>query len=49
VEHTSVGERLVITGSTKELQAFVLKYADNEKVFTDQVVLSRKEPKTKTP
>jgi len=49
VEHTSVGERLVITGSTKELQAFVLKYADNEKVFTDQVTLSRKEPKTETP
>ena len=49
VEHTSVGKRLVITGSTKELQAFVLKYADNEKVFTDQVVLSRKEPKTETP
>jgi hypothetical protein len=49
VEHTSVGERVVLTGSTKELQAFVLKYADNEKVFTDQVVLSRKEPKTETP
>ena len=49
VEHTSVGDRLVLTGSTKELQAFVLKYADNEKVFTDQVVLSRKEPKTETP
>jgi len=49
VEHTSVGDRLVLTGSTKELQAFVLKYADNEKVFTDQVVLNRKEPKTKAP
>ena len=52
VEHTTVttvGDRLVLTGSTKELQAFVLKYADNEKVFTDQVVLSRKEPKTETP
>jgi len=49
VEHTSVGDRLVLTGSTKELQAFVLKYADNEKVFTDQVVLNRKEPKTETP
>ena len=49
VEHTSVGDRLVITGSTKELQAFVLKYADDERVFTDQVTLSRKEPKTETP
>ena len=49
VKHTFVGERLVITGSTKELQAFVLKYADDERVFTDQVTLSRKEPKTETP
>ena len=49
VEHTSVGDRLVLTGSTKELQAFILKYADNEKIFTDLVTLSRKEPKTETP
>ena len=49
VEHTSVGERLVITGSTKELQAFVLKYTDDERVFADQVTLSRKEPKAETP
>jgi hypothetical protein len=49
VKQTSVGDRLVLTGSTKELQAFVLKYADDERVFTDQVILSRKEPKTETP
>ena len=49
VEHTSVGNRLVLTGSTKELQAFVLKYANDERVFTDQGTLSRKEPKTETP
>ena len=49
VEHTSVGDRLVLTGSTKELQEFVLKYADNEKLFTDEIILSRKEPKTETP
>ncbi len=49
VKHTSVGDRLVITGSTKELQEFILKYADDERVFTDQVTLSRKEPKTEMP
>ena len=43
VEHTSVGDRLVLKGSTKELQAFVLKYADDKRVFTDQIILSRKE------
>jgi len=42
VKHTSVGDRLVITGSTKELQEFVLKYVDDENLFTDQVTLSRK-------
>jgi len=49
VEHTYIGDRVVLTGSTKELQAFVLKYADDERVFADQVILSRKEPKTETP
>jgi hypothetical protein len=49
VEHTSVGDRLVLTGSTKKLQEFILKYADDKKVFTDQVILSRKESKTETP
>jgi hypothetical protein len=49
VEHTSVGDRIVLTGSTKKLQEFVLKYADDERVFTEQVTLSRKEPKTETP
>jgi len=42
VEHTTVGERIVLTESTKKLQAFVLKYADDERVFTDQFTLSRK-------
>ena len=49
VEHASIEDRTVLTGSTKELQAFILKYADNEKVFPEQVTLSRKEPKTETP
>jgi len=49
VKHTSVGDRLVITGSTKELQEFVLKYVDDEKLFTDEIILSRKETKTETP
>jgi hypothetical protein len=43
VKHTSVRDRIVITGSTKELQEFVLKYADDKRLFTDQVTLSRKE------
>jgi hypothetical protein len=42
VEHTFVGDRIVLTASTKKLQAFVLKYADDKRVFTDEVTLSRK-------
>jgi len=42
VKHTNVGDRLVLTASTKELQEFIIKYADDERVFTDQVSLSRR-------
>jgi hypothetical protein len=49
VKHTFAGERLVLTAPTKELQAFILKYADDERVFTDEVTLVRKQAKTQTP
>ena len=42
VKHEIVDERLILTASTKELQAFVLKYADDSRVFTNEIVLSRK-------
>ena len=42
VEHVSIGDRLFLTAPTKELQAFVLKYADDERVFTGDIALSRK-------
>lgn len=42
VKHTSIEDRIVLTAPTKELQEFVLKYADDDRVFTDQVVLNRK-------
>lgn len=42
VQHAVLGdERLVLTASTKELQAFVLKYADDERLFGDPIVLKR--------
>jgi hypothetical protein len=48
VEHTLVYEdKLVLTASTKELQAFVLKYAGDSRLFTKESVLTRK--KTKAP
>jgi len=43
VKHTSIEDRLILTASTKELQAFVLKYADDNRVFTNEVVLNRRE------
>jgi hypothetical protein len=42
VKHTFVGDRLVLTASTKELRAFVLKYADDKRLFTGDVALVRK-------
>ena len=34
--------RPILTGSTKELQAFIVKYADDNRVFTGLMVYSRK-------
>ena len=39
VEYMSIGERLVLTASTKELQAFVLKHVDDERLFADGITL----------
>jgi hypothetical protein len=41
IEHTFVEERLILTASTKDLQNFILKYADDERVFKNQIVLNR--------
>ena len=45
VKHELVEDGFILTASTKELQAFVLKYADDDRVFTDEIVLSCKEIK----
>ena len=42
VKHTFIEGRLVLTASTKELQTFILKYADDPKVFTDEIILNRR-------
>ncbi len=42
IEFTSVDDNPVLTASTKALQAFVLKHADDDQLFTDEIVLSRK-------
>jgi len=46
IEHTSIEDKFVLTASTEELQAFVVKYADDSRVFTAEVVLARKKPKS---
>jgi hypothetical protein len=43
VKHMLIEDRLFLTASTEELQAFVLKYADDSRVFTDEIVLNRRE------
>lgn len=43
IAHIVVEDRPVLTASTKELQAFVLKYADGDKLFTDAVALERRQ------
>jgi len=46
VKHVILDEdRFLLTASTKELQAFVLKYADGDKLFEKPIVLKRTELK----
>jgi hypothetical protein len=42
IKHEFLDNRPILTGSTKELQAFVLKYADDKRMFGDEGVLNRK-------
>ncbi len=43
IKHTFVGDRLVLTAATKELRAFVLKYADDKRLFTGDIALVRQQ------
>jgi len=49
IKHMPIGDRLVLTASTKELQAFVLKHADDEKLFADAIALFPQKTKTRNP
>ena len=42
IEHILIDDRLVLTASTKELQAFVLKYAEDKRLFVNAINLNRK-------
>jgi hypothetical protein len=42
VEHTLIEDKPVLTASTEKLQAFVLKYADDSRLFGNEGVLIRK-------
>ncbi len=46
VKYELADDKLILTASTKELQAFILKYADDSRVFSDEIVYSRKKPKS---
>jgi hypothetical protein len=43
VNHEMVEDRPVLTASTRELQAFVAKYADDERLFSEEVTLTKKD------
>ncbi len=42
VKHTFIEDKLILTAPTKELQNFVLKYADDKRVFKSEIILVRK-------
>ncbi|MHC4659540.1 MAG: hypothetical protein ACYS83_10280 [Planctomycetota bacterium] len=45
VKHESLADGFVLTAPTEQLQKFVLKYADDSRVFTDEKVLIRRKTK----
>lgn len=46
IKHELVEDKIILTAPTKELQAFVLKYAYDIRVFSHEITLSRKNPKS---
>jgi len=42
VQFTLADDRTILTGSTKELQAFVTKYAEDKRLFSTELTLGRK-------
>jgi len=44
VKHEIVDDRPILTASTKELQAFVAKFAGDERLFPNDLTLQRKRP-----
>lgn len=41
ISHEETDELFVLTASTKELQGFVIKYAEEEEAFLDELILSK--------
>lgn len=44
LKHEVIEDRIVLTAQPKELQDFMLKYADTEGLFSDPIELTRREP-----
>jgi hypothetical protein len=44
IASAAVEDRIILTAPTRKLQAFVAKYADDERLFADDVTLQRKDP-----
>ena len=47
VKHELVEDGIILTASTEQLQQFVLKYADDERVFSEETTLTRSKTSTK--
>jgi len=45
VKHTLIEDRFLLTATTKELQGFVIKYADDVRLFPGEIVLLQRKAK----
>ena len=39
IDYATINDRTVLTSNTKQLQQFILKYADDERLFPDEMIL----------
>jgi|WetSurMetagenome_2_1015567.scaffolds.fasta_scaffold508604_1 hypothetical protein len=49
IQFKKIEGTIVLTSSTKELQVFILKYANDENLFPDEIILKRKTAQTSKP
>ena len=49
IEYKIIDNRIILTASTRDLQAFILKYSEDDRLFPDRITLYRLGAKVSKP